>query len=597
MVVTQTNQDNKKMKVLFDTNILFSALGRPKDINNELEDHAKKVIQICDERSWEKCISIRTRTEIEKGWNNPKTDEHKILKEKILLSLFFVLPYHHGNENWEEVDANWEEDESIYGDYEESENASNIEALIGGGENNVRRDRGILIDAIKNKCQIVVSEDWNHFKKVKQIANGYNIEIYKPDDFIEKYEDFMTEPKILDQIVKITGMSIPLISNIYNDVKKSIPKITLIDTLRIFKTYSFKKPITGKSLKCIYWFDKGRRSKNYAQLAVHFLKELPDPTYVFDNRDYLRLESGEKWIDKYAIQMIEESLNTYLVDYDMEKCNKYCQVCIKDIQYNRSYMVPENGLCEFKVCDIYDDLLGINRIRFVQEYLDPPEVFIRILFNEPSVVEIIKISLDGSGKFCIGQDWSEVSKILLKICAYGNYRDLVKAPDVYSYFPGIRSLSRPENYDPTRNPIRYMPRKRYIPILNINELMRQEPDEQYLDDEYTRDENFFRRPGYVTGHLRYLGDYFIANWIKEEECRQYLGQDLPSGYTFVNQYYRGESSCKRDDNESILKFRPSKEQEELTYKSLFYSPAVSRDIKNIVKYRVLDSTDLKRHFS
>lgn len=176
------------MKVIFDTNILFSALGRPQDINNELKDRANKVIQICDERSWEKYISIRTRTEIEKGWNNPKTSEYKILKEKNLLSLFFVLPYHHANENWEEVDANWEEDESIFGDDEESEIADNIEALLGGSENNVRRDRGILIDAVKNECQIVVSENWEHFKKVRQVAQKYHIEIYRLDDFIEKYE-------------------------------------------------------------------------------------------------------------------------------------------------------------------------------------------------------------------------------------------------------------------------------------------------------------------------------------------------------------------------------------------------------------------------
>jgi len=196
MIAAQTNQDNsnkdkslvEKMKVLFDTNILISALGRLKDINNELKDRANKVIQICDERSWEKCISIRTRTEIETGWNNPKTSKHKILKEKNLLSLFFVLPYHHGNENYEEVDANWEEDESIFGDDEESEIAEEFEKLLPWDEENVRRDRGILIDAIKNKCNIVVSEDWSHFEKVRQVGQKYHIEIYQPDDFIKHWK-------------------------------------------------------------------------------------------------------------------------------------------------------------------------------------------------------------------------------------------------------------------------------------------------------------------------------------------------------------------------------------------------------------------------
>lgn len=58
------------MKVLLDTNVLISRLGRETDTDKSLFLNAKYTINKCDELRWEKCISERTIRKFEKGWKS-----------------------------------------------------------------------------------------------------------------------------------------------------------------------------------------------------------------------------------------------------------------------------------------------------------------------------------------------------------------------------------------------------------------------------------------------------------------------------------------------------------------------------------------------
>lgn len=369
------------------------------------------------------------------------------------------------------------------------------------------------------------------------------------------------------------------------------PDIT-IDIIRdLACRYTFKRPITAKGIRTIYQYDKCPKTTNLARLALKYVESIPKATNLFEKNQYLKPEYGEEWIDNESIHLIEGTFDEMLVEPLFDKWEKTNQTCINIITFDRHYTIPPEGYAEFKISSVFDDLLRIEKIRFVQEGLNPPEVFIRILFSEPSVVEILKICEDGQVNFCIGDNWSEMSKELLKLCALVNYRDLVRAPEVYFYFPGIRSPRRPKDYNPERNPIRYIPRKRYIMIVHPKYI---EADD-YEHDEYTDD--ISRSPGEVVGHLRYLGDYFEASWIKEEECRQYLGRDLPQGYTFVNPYFRGGSGSEIEKTFLHNRYIPEQEPiDEIHYRSIFYSPKADRDIRNLVRYRKLNGEDLKRHY-
>ena len=229
--------------------------------------------------------------------------------------------------------------------------------------------------------------------------------------------------------------------------------------------------------------------------------------------------------------------------------------------------MPEKGIAEFKVSKVFDRILGIEKIRFVQEEVIPPEVFIRILFIEPPVVEVIKIRNDGDVEYCIGKNWSILSKALIKMCALSNYRDLVRAGEVYYYFPGLRERVTSSKY----YNLRYMPRNRYKPLIQPEELREEE-------DEYTAVE---RSPGYVTGHIRYIGPNFVASWQKEEEVRQNLGIELRQGYTYVNDYYRGEGK----GNDVIIKksFHDIEIEPKLHSRSIFFSVRSDKEMRNIIK--------------
>lgn len=169
------------MKVLFDTNVLISAMGRKTDTDHQLQKTAESVIQKCLDNCFKLCISERTMREFEKGWSSGKIGNEQIENEKKLLERIRILPYHTGNETWDKIDGNWENIGSLWNNEEESTIAVKIEALLPGSKH--QHDRGILLDAIYNDCDVVISENWSDFGKIKDIGTKHGVHVCIPVNF------------------------------------------------------------------------------------------------------------------------------------------------------------------------------------------------------------------------------------------------------------------------------------------------------------------------------------------------------------------------------------------------------------------------------
>ena len=173
------------MKVLFDTSVLLSALGRSNDKDLNRYKLANKVIEKCDILNYSKCISERTKLEFEYGWNNKNLSDDRVEEEKSFLKIFTVVPSHHGDETWNKIDLNWENDESLWNNEEEMKIAEELNNKLPGERN--QHDRGILLDAIMNKCNIVINDNWSDFNKMSEVAKSHFVEITEPEMFLEDH--------------------------------------------------------------------------------------------------------------------------------------------------------------------------------------------------------------------------------------------------------------------------------------------------------------------------------------------------------------------------------------------------------------------------
>jgi len=171
------------MKVLFDTSVLFSALGRNNDKNLNRYKFANNVIEKCDNLNYTKCVSERTVQEFEYGWNNGNLSDDRIEKEKYFLKEYEVQRYHHGDETWDKIHCKWGNNGSLWNNKEERKIAGELNKKLPGERN--RYDRGILLDAVQNGCQYVINENWNDFYKMSEIAKLHNVGITTPEMFLK----------------------------------------------------------------------------------------------------------------------------------------------------------------------------------------------------------------------------------------------------------------------------------------------------------------------------------------------------------------------------------------------------------------------------
>jgi len=87
-----------------------------------------------------------------------------------------------GNETGDKIDGQFENVGSLWNNEEESTIAVEIEALLPGSKH--QHDRGILLDAIYNDCDVVISENWSDFRRIREIGSEYGVSVCKPKEFL-----------------------------------------------------------------------------------------------------------------------------------------------------------------------------------------------------------------------------------------------------------------------------------------------------------------------------------------------------------------------------------------------------------------------------
>ncbi|MBU4445095.1 hypothetical protein KJ656_08450 [bacterium] len=144
---------------------------------------ANKVIERCNILNYTKCISERTMREFEFGWDNKNLSKNKIEKEKSFLEEYEVQYYHFGDETFDKIDGHFDNIESLWNNEEENKIAEELNKKLPGEIN--QHDRGILLDAIMNNCNIVINENWSDFNKMSEVSKSHYVEITTPEMFLK----------------------------------------------------------------------------------------------------------------------------------------------------------------------------------------------------------------------------------------------------------------------------------------------------------------------------------------------------------------------------------------------------------------------------
>jgi len=152
-------------KLLVDTTVFISAYGSRSATERGI--CARRVLDYVESRKDEfiVCKSARTLREL-----SPPIRE---------LDRFETVPYHWMDERWEDIEGTWGNIGSRWGNGQERELADAArDALPDKGKRpNVRRDRGILGDAVFAGCAFLLTEDEKDFDRLAPIAERCRLRV------------------------------------------------------------------------------------------------------------------------------------------------------------------------------------------------------------------------------------------------------------------------------------------------------------------------------------------------------------------------------------------------------------------------------------
>lgn len=260
----------------------------------------------------------------------------------------------------------------------------------------------------------------------------------------------------------------------------------------------------------------------------HFLWLMKNPSTAL-NLLAPREQMNERWITHAYLQSI---LNPPRGEEDKAHQNQkrkliaYKAECWKQIvSEEREYEIPSNGRAEITVPHFLADKFQLFSVRFVQEKINAPGLYVQFKFQEGQVLGVVQIlpngHIEGFHKL-VNNSWFEA---LVEAIALSHYHDFVVPVQEYSQYT-------PKSYNPIRDPKRtsdrnYAPKS--FPAKRIR-VSRYSFRDWYESQEIARH--------HVRGHTRWVGTHFIADGEKQRQAKQ-AGVKLPRGYTWVVEHERG----------------------------------------------------------
>lgn len=236
---------------------------------------------------------------------------------------------------------------------------------------------------------------------------------------------------------------------------------------------------------------------------------------------------GELWLTRHTlISRLSGITNSRRHFQQAAQLTAYSQKCWQTIlSTKRQYQVPSNGRAEVEVPVQIASLINLHSVRFVQERVKAPGLFIQFKFRTPALLGIIRI--DPSGEITgfhelIDDLWY---RALIQAVAFSHYRDLVVPSQIQqsSPLPAHRQPTRKQASTPGHHTTRAFP------------LQRPQKKQYSLADWYESQE--IARHS-VRGHTRWIASDFVASGDKHLQARR-AGVTLQHGYTWVIEHERG----------------------------------------------------------
>lgn len=278
----------------------------------------------------------------------------------------------------------------------------------------------------------------------------------------------------------------------------------------------------------------------------------------------------EQWVTYLSLDsLLREKLSRiYLPSISQQRqqttaLKRYAQDCWTSIcSQERQYQVPSYGRVEIIVPTAITSFLNLHSVRFAQEKIKAPGLFIRFEFENPTLIGIIRIDPSGdiSGFHQLVNDaWFQA---LIEAIALSHYRDLV-VPNQLQLPSRLPRSHRPTD---SRAGIPGNRTTKTFPTLRTN------PKRHSLADWYESQE--IARHS-VRGHIRWISPDFVATDERHNQAKK-AGVSLKVGYTWVIEHERGNP-------------QPTKiplDGEDLTEHTIFTSPPKAEfELTKILAYQ------------
>jgi hypothetical protein len=249
---------------------------------------------------------------------------------------------------------------------------------------------------------------------------------------------------------------------------------------------------------------------------------------------------GETWVSQADIPNTFQTTRQYnhAPTFDAEQLLNYSRSCYADLQNKRRYQVPSQGRAEIITSDRLKNLIGLNLVRFVQEDTEAPGVLLRFEFGlHRPAIGLVRVNKNGTTEGFHEFIWLNDSfRAIIDAIALAYYRDLVTPGKIYYYERGRGKPRAKRPLNSISPKPRELPRPQNIPLHTKNNPRLKGHSFHHL---HTWHEARERAGHLVIGHIRWIGDGFIADSEKQQQASEHLGKKLSPGYTFVIEHDRG----------------------------------------------------------